>query len=137
MFARLILWIKFVLFTGHSPYYFNKVFSLWVSMDLDESINLGFCTIHPHGVVVGISCNREHYFISELDNANGIGVTMANLTPMRLIIGEPVKIYTQHNYCHSFSWAWLVIAAHNELLQQDFYAKRDKELVFNVVKLSQ
>ncbi len=136
MFAKVILWIKFVLFTGHTPRYFNRVFSLWVSLDLDTSIPLGFCTIHPHGVVIGISKNRENYFISEVDTGV-IGVTSANVTPMRLIIGEPEKIYIQNNYCHSFGWAWFVIAAHNELLQQDFYAKRDKELVFNVVKLSQ
>jgi len=131
MFAKIVLWIKFVLFTGHSPYYFNKVYSQWVSMDLDESINLGFCTIHPHGVVIGISGDNENYFISEV-NAGVIGVTSANVTPCWSL---RQKIYIQHRYCYSFGWAWLVITAHNELLQQDFYAKRDKELVFNVVKL--
>ena len=134
MFAKVILWIKFMLFTGHTPYYFNRVFSLLVSMDLDDSINLGFCTIYPHGVVLGISGDNDNYFISEKSNGV-ITVMVANMDLNGIVVGVPDRIYTQGNYCHSFGWAWLLIAAHNELLQRDFYAQRDRELVFNHVKL--
>lgn len=125
MIRAIFYWLR----TKRTPRQIAKLYSKLICLDLDSPVATNACVLDTHGLTLELQREGHCYYVTETQGGKALNVTEATI--------KNDLVYYKHvatpKECSDYQWVKLLIEVDKEFTSKNFYLKRQRELMANMV----